>query len=631
MADVKVKLPDGRVGMIPESNLEEAIKRGATKVEEEAPSAPSMLESAGRGAASGASLGLVDELAGLVEAGGQAVGLEGLGNRPITQVSKRKGGAAGLNMDTLMAAYRQGRETERAANKAASEENPMSYGAGELAGGLVVPMGAAAEAKTAGEGIRRGMVLGGVAGGIAGAGTSEADLTKGEVIPMLKEAGESAVVGGGLGGLLGVLPAAAKGLKNTASEFKSPQEFANVFSKYRAGEEIGTRASSEAITEKAQGLAKDIGKTLADVKGYAGSIGGEARIGGEAVPAESKYQELVEKIKGITPGSIDEERLLDKYKNMLDRLVGKTTSVVDGEPQVVFTRPDVLPEEIQKTKTQLGKILAKNKDLPYEGEQLGHEIHSELGALLGEGLDETAQAKLAVSNTGYKAGLEAQAKAKGIPAQSGTTLEARMMYDDQVNKLVNTIEGTFAKPGATESVDIKNALKIAKDNVETMNNHLMSLTQDTQELANLKILKDQQMLKLDNLAEQIKKQALDIHSTRVMMGESPFGGEGIIRKVTGISGQAAKMQVAKGLGKLTRAVETSIPTKIGKITSGIYNASPEMMQKAMDTLTQQGSPYAEKLRAALSQPDRKRNALLFTLLQQPGFRQSMASTLGMED
>lgn len=574
------------------------------------------LESAARGAAQGVTFGNADEITAALLAAKAGV----------------SGEASGL--DEILNAYRKERDESRAAYAAAQEENPWTYGLSEFAGGAVLPLGAigtAGKAASFGQKALEGAKIGALAGGLSGLGTSQADLTKGEVGQAARDTIESAAIGAGLGaGVSSVLPAVGNKIKSAVGEFKSPQEFMNVLNKYRGGGEIGTRASSEAITEKAQGLAKNIGKTLAEVKSAAGAVGGEARAGGEIVPAMSKYEELVEKIKGIVPASADEEKLLAKYRSMLDKLVGKTTKIVDGEAQVVYERPDVLPEEIQKTKDALGKILFRNKDLPYEGEQVGHEIRTGLDDLLVGGLDEASAAKLEASNVGYQKGLEAQAKIGGLPASSGKTLEARMMYDKQVNDLVNVIEGSFAKPGATESVDLKNAFKIAKDNVEGINKSLMSLTQDTEEIANLTLLKNSQLDKLKNLEDQVKKQAMDIHTTRIMLGESPFGGEGIVRKVTGISGQAAKLQVAKGVGKTIHAVETAAPERMKKIMTGVYNASPEVLQNAVDVLAQKGSPFTDKLRAAVAQPGRKRNALLFMLMQQPDFRSDVGSFFDAE-
>jgi hypothetical protein len=160
---------------------------------------PSELESAGRGLAQGATFGFADEVAGA----GEKVGmwLQGLmNNQDLTEESKKK------YADLVSKSYTQGRDEYRAADKAAAEANPLSYGAGQLTGGV------ASGLATGGAG------LGSMAtqGAVQGLGSSEADLTEGDVLG----AGKDVLLGGAIGagaGLLGKVP--VKSLTSKISKY----------------------------------------------------------------------------------------------------------------------------------------------------------------------------------------------------------------------------------------------------------------------------------------------------------------------------------------------------------------------------------------------------------------------------
>lgn len=149
-------------------------------VAEEAPpvdESPGSLESLGRGALQGISLGYADEITGAIE--------------------------AALTDKT----YTQSRDEARASNSKAQEANPWTYGAGELGGGvatLLVP-GAAG----VGAGLKGAAAL-----GAAGAlGSSNADLTKGEVGGALLDT----AIGGTIGAVANkVVPAAVTKIKDGA-------------------------------------------------------------------------------------------------------------------------------------------------------------------------------------------------------------------------------------------------------------------------------------------------------------------------------------------------------------------------------------------------------------------------------
>jgi len=186
---------------------------------------PSMLESAGRGAVQGASLGWGEELASAVMAGPSMLYKNVAENIPgtpeFTDARLREQGFTGdigrdQGSSDLLENYRSLRDTGAEANKAAKEENPIAYGTGEFAGAIAPTIAMGGGNLAAGSGLKAaGKVVaqGALEGGISGAGVSEADLTKGEVEQFAKDTGTGAAIGGVAGY---ALPIVGKGLAKTA-------------------------------------------------------------------------------------------------------------------------------------------------------------------------------------------------------------------------------------------------------------------------------------------------------------------------------------------------------------------------------------------------------------------------------
>jgi hypothetical protein len=220
--------------------------------EELAPSDFSQLESGLRGAAQSVSYGTADELTAAGETAAKAL-------------------FGGDKLSDLMDNYRKYRTESRADYKAAEEQNPATYLAGELGGGAAAGLLTGGAAMVANLG-RTGLVTGAKElakmglkqGAAAGLGSSEGDLTKGEI----GQAAADTAIGAGLGATVGaVLPTAVKGAGKALSatgDFlmeKSP----NIVKKGKAAfklaekgvEVIGTKAE-ESLDKESRQAAKDI-------------------------------------------------------------------------------------------------------------------------------------------------------------------------------------------------------------------------------------------------------------------------------------------------------------------------------------------------------------------------------------
>jgi hypothetical protein len=160
----------------------------------------SYLESLLRGGAQGATLGFADELSG----GGQA----------LMDASKNEG-LTNIDLPQLLANYSKHRDESRKEFDAAEQANPKTFLAGQIGGAIP---GALLAPEAAG---LKGMAaVGAGMGALSGAGTSKADLTKGDVSGFAKDvatdAAGGAILNASLGSLLSKFSPSA--LEKTAAE-----------------------------------------------------------------------------------------------------------------------------------------------------------------------------------------------------------------------------------------------------------------------------------------------------------------------------------------------------------------------------------------------------------------------------
>lgn len=219
---------------------------------EDVPSEISKTESGLRGAAQGLSFSLADEIAGAAEAAGSAT----MGSDKLAD---------------LMENYRKYRDESRGNFKAAEEANPATYMTGEIGAGIgagLLTGGAGAVANLGKVGLQQGvkeLAKVGLKQGAANAfGASEGDLTQGEVGQVAKDT----AIGAGVGAAAGaILPSAVKGAGKVAgsvSEFisdKAPEfikKGATSFNLAKKGiDVVGTKAQ-ETLDTQASTAANDI-------------------------------------------------------------------------------------------------------------------------------------------------------------------------------------------------------------------------------------------------------------------------------------------------------------------------------------------------------------------------------------
>lgn len=207
------------------------LKKGSYKVEESADLKLSDLHpteftveegtkplvSAVRQFVQGASSGLSDELAGITEAAGHALGFQGAGG-PVKDISLSKEGPT-LDWDSLKKAYSEGRDKERASLKKDSEDNPGVSAASNFAGMVISPANKLNPA---------------AAGAAMGVGYSDSDSVSG----VAKDAALGTALGYGAGKVADRLsPVVERAAQKISSGSK---ELANKFAARAIGAERGT-------------------------------------------------------------------------------------------------------------------------------------------------------------------------------------------------------------------------------------------------------------------------------------------------------------------------------------------------------------------------------------------------------
>jgi polyhydroxyalkanoate synthesis regulator phasin len=197
-------------------------------------SGPSESESALRGVASGVTAGFDDEFTGGVGAVGRVFGVKNLGSwKPFAEDSKLETTDEPLSADAIVEAYRSNRDAVREDQKADFAKNPKATIAGNLVGAFVSP---AAKIKapskmgplTRGATRAQAMKTAALQGAAFGAGTSEADLTKGDVAGFGKDVAANAALSAAVPPAVEAAKGVVKGAAKTAA-WTGRKLFSSVF------------------------------------------------------------------------------------------------------------------------------------------------------------------------------------------------------------------------------------------------------------------------------------------------------------------------------------------------------------------------------------------------------------------
>jgi hypothetical protein len=232
----------------------------------------SKLESFGRGVAQGASGGFVDELGGV----GTAIG----------DMAHRVFGDRDPSLPappSAVQSYREGRDEHRADDKKAEDAHKYLYGGGQLLGGVATAL--VPGAKGADAVARIGQAA--KAGGAFAAGSSEADLTKGQVPQFVRDVAVGSAVGGAVGGAGELLK---KGVGWAADKIGGSLS-RRVMNEVAEGSASTTQTARKQLNKAEKNIVKEVvhGPDADDVRG--------AYQGGSATKGQERLAPIIKKIE----------------------------------------------------------------------------------------------------------------------------------------------------------------------------------------------------------------------------------------------------------------------------------------------------------------------------------------------
>lgn len=578
----------------------------------------SQLGSAGLGALQGASFGFADEA------------------------------EAGLRSAVQDSTYDELINSIRNRYKGAEEANPMSYLAGDLAGSFAVPagtLGAASKGASIGKKLLDAGKVGAVAGGLTSLGTTEEDKLSGAA---LKDAGAGAVTGAGAAMALGVgLPAAVKGADKFASEFDYYKYLKHAYQQAKAGKSLRGNAIDEAgeailnpiskepvsVLESKVTEVKDLGnKLMGDVSSDVSEKGaalGKLRELPQPIDVSDPVNAVRQSLDAMyAPGEAKSE--VNKVKNILDDLLKLSTPEAKGAGeaeqfmaqqygQPMSQMPKSIPvdqKEVDVTINELKKI-AYDKNSTPAGKKAANEAIDTLSGTLDAGRNDNLLAKIDKAKEAYATGVDVKAQLS-IPERMGTSQSDRSAQYAAADRLSNMIEN-YSSKGSDARETLIDALNKLKNSNSQELKEMLDLSKSTN---------------VNELIAKIDQASKDLKVSKMMAATSSIDKAkgGIVGSALGTlqaSGKAVPLITADVAGKVA-ALPSKAVSKLISATDDIYKASPEMLQAIADKMGKMGSPFAKQMLSVASAPERRRKALLFTLMQQPAFRTELEKGDGTE-
>ncbi len=313
---------------------------------------PTQLESAGRGAIQGATLGFADELGSAVlaplEMLRQKINKRIPGSMENVDAKLRKQGFKGLDEQELGDIYKNLRDTTRERNKASDEANPNTYMASDIAGGIIPGLlsgGGATAANIAKTGtwkaIGQGAKLGAKYGAASGLGYGESDTIGGDVL--------DTTVGGALGAGLGAaLPVAITGAKSNLGKFKKgtlnfldsiTPESESIKAGYKFGKQ-GKKLTQETLDGEVKAISKNIIEAIKKDKSQNNLQAAKDKLDalGYKVDAKGAIEDAVEDLQKIADGDvlgIQNKEILPKLKSLIGQDPQAEKMALQAEKQAI--------------------------------------------------------------------------------------------------------------------------------------------------------------------------------------------------------------------------------------------------------------------------------------------------------
>lgn len=597
MADKKIT-PDSEfldMGATPD---DEFLAMGATpessaaSSEEAAPSI-SKLKSMQKGLEQGTSLGFADEMQGGIGASTDAVqsllhklGITGPAASDVNADLAAQGFTGDIGPQSFGDTYSQARDSARQEYQAASDANPGSYLAGNVIGGgltaaalpgmVSAPMGPAAEGASLMARMGQGAVNALPMSAMVGAGSSNADLTKGELGQFGKDVAKDTAIGGGIGM---ALPAAGAALGAGKNAITGTQTYQDLMDAYTAGKNKLNLSSPEFLTQARDKL-KDLASQADDaVRGKTGKLFGEKK-------------NLLK--------DLESQNLSADAKNALDELkkVSANSAMRDEETQVINK---TLDRHIQKGTTkspqELESLLSDLKDLK--------------------------------ANVQTPSGMEAVNSAidqvktlqNGMDQNLGKLNNQLFQTIDSGEALTkkNPLDYMTGKGDTSTRESLANMLEKSSSDYKTKSFLSDILDKGIQTSKNAKIAPMSELIpEASDAIKQAPAIARQMDIAKNMQGPSFKGNSILGSAANAVTSSSSNIANKAGLG--VAQSKDFLQNGIKKLS----DASPESIQQIasqMASMGKAGAEYAKVMAELVSKRPESRNAIIFGLMQQPNFRQ----------
>jgi len=366
----------------------------------------SNLESGGLGAVDSASFGFADEAAGALKGS--------LSGALKTAISKATGKLDVTDQDVKD--YLSNRDAFREKLKAAQSENPASYTAGQVGGGLataLIPGGIAAKAAqgaSAGakilQGLKSGAQVGALQGGIGGLGASESDNLTDTAQDVGIGAGVGGALGGAIGGLVPSIGAAYDGVKGIGKSLAKVTGISDDFSRgveggraVQAAENAGATPSAEDLLKLNEFATPEVRQDV--IRNAAGDLERGVKLGAQesgdalsqAVAQEAPVDltgtrtKVLEMVKrAYETGSENEIKQAEQLLKQFDEASGIMRASKEGIEEI---KPSLsqAPEKLE------ADLLAKTQDLDARAAQTKQSVSQDLVSTEQKALQDIRQFK----------------------------------------------------------------------------------------------------------------------------------------------------------------------------------------------------------------------------------------------
>lgn len=341
------------------------------------------VESGLRGAAQGVTAGFADEAGGAIKAipGAMAAYMN-----PQQSYS----------LSDLVKSYKSGRDEYRKNDALARQDNPLAFGTGEVAGTIgtaFIPGGQVAKGASFLQKAKGAAAM----GAIQGAGTSQADLTEGNIEDLAKDTAEGALIGTTIQGAGSALGPVATGIadrtKNLAESRAVKAVTGQNISAFR--QITGTTLKSAGAIQKAEDKITKVGRDILDEPGVLTPLSKVEDAAPKLAEAADKYGQLIgsvgHEIDKAIPNAVDGKsianKLTDYAANIPETVGGKNLQEKILAEAANFEKKGSLGfEEAQLWKNQFkynpvdADALISNKDAT-----------NAIRGIIGSEMDKTAQ------------------------------------------------------------------------------------------------------------------------------------------------------------------------------------------------------------------------------------------------